>query len=68
MVMGPTDPERHGPYGDPESAVHKRLACSFCYQRLPETKPCLLEVPPRRVAERAAQILISPGRERGAGE
>jgi len=38
MVMGPTDPERHGPYGSPESAVFKRLACSFCYQRLPEAK------------------------------
>lgn len=57
MVMGPTDPERHGPYGAPESALFKRLACSFCYQRLPETKACLLEVPPRRVAARAAELL-----------
>ena len=56
MVMGPTDPERHGPYGAPESAVSKRLACSFCYQRLAETKACLLEIPPRRVAERAAAL------------
>ncbi len=45
MVMGPTDPARHGPYGAPENALFKRLACSFCYQRLPETKACLLEVP-----------------------
>ena len=57
MVMGPTDPERHGPYGSPESAVFKRLACSFCYQRLPEAKACLLEVPPRLVAARAAELL-----------
>jgi heptosyltransferase-1 len=57
MVMGPTDPERHGPYGAPESALFKHLACSFCYQRLPETKACLLEVPPRRVAARAAELL-----------
>jgi heptosyltransferase-1 len=57
MVMGPTDPARHGPYGAPENALFKRLACSFCYQRLPETKACLLEVPPRRVAERAAALL-----------
>ncbi|HTG32426.1 MAG TPA: lipopolysaccharide heptosyltransferase I [Thermoanaerobaculia bacterium] len=57
MVMGPTDPERHGPYGDPGGAVYKRLACSFCYQRLAETKACLLEVPPRQVAARAAEIL-----------
>jgi heptosyltransferase I len=57
MVMGPTDPERHGPYGDPEGAVYKRLPCSFCYQRLPETKPCLFEVPPRLVAARAVAAL-----------
>jgi heptosyltransferase-1 len=57
MVMGPTDPERHGPYGAPESAVFKRLPCSFCYKRLDETKPCLFEVPPRRVVERALEVL-----------
>ena len=57
MVMGPTDPERHGPYGAPESAVFKRLPCSFCYKRLEETKPCLFEVPPRRVVERALAAL-----------
>jgi heptosyltransferase I len=57
MVMGPTDPERSGPYGAPERALFRRLTCSFCYQRLAETKACLLEVPPRRVAERAAELL-----------
>ncbi|HEY0553479.1 MAG TPA: glycosyltransferase family 9 protein [Thermoanaerobaculia bacterium] len=57
MVMGPTDPQRHGPYGAPETAVFKRLPCSFCYQRLAETKACLLEVPPRWVAARAAELL-----------
>src|SRR3954465_2240360 len=60
MVMGPTDPERHGPFGAPENALFKRLACSFFYQRLEETKACLLEVPPRRVAERAAALLDLP--------
>lgn len=57
MLMGPTDPERHGPYGAPEHALYKRLGCSFCYKRLGETKACLLEIPPRRVAERAAELL-----------
>jgi heptosyltransferase-1 len=57
MLMGPTDPERHGPYGAPEHALYKRMACSFCYKRLPETKACLLEIPPRRVAERAVELL-----------
>ncbi|HEV8582616.1 MAG TPA: glycosyltransferase family 9 protein [Thermoanaerobaculia bacterium] len=57
MLMGPTDPERHGPYAAPENALYKRLPCSFCYQRLEETKACLLEIPPLRVAERTAEIL-----------
>jgi heptosyltransferase I len=60
MVMGPTDPERSGPYGAPDHALYRRLPCSFCYKRLTETKACLLEVPPRRVAERAAEILALP--------
>jgi heptosyltransferase-1 len=59
MLMGPTDPERHGPYGAPEHALSKRMACSFCYKRLPETKACLLEIPPRRVAERAVELLVA---------
>jgi heptosyltransferase-1 len=57
MVMGPTDPLRHGPYGAPETAVSKRLPCSYCYQRLAETKACLLEIPPRQVVLRALELL-----------
>ncbi len=57
MLMGPTDPERHGPYAASDRALYKRLPCSFCYQRLEEAKACLLEIPPRRVAERAAELL-----------
>jgi lipopolysaccharide heptosyltransferase I len=59
MLMGPTDPERHGPYAAPEHALFKRLPCSFCYKRLPETKACLLEIPPDRVAGRAAELFRS---------
>lgn len=61
MVMGPTDPERHGPYGAPERALFRLLPCSFCYKRFRETKACLLEIPPRRVAERAAELLALNG-------
>jgi heptosyltransferase I len=57
MVMGPTDPDRHGPYGAPERALYRRLPCSFCYRRFDEAKACLLELPPERVAERAAVLL-----------
>jgi heptosyltransferase-1 len=57
MVMGPTDPERHGPYGAPERAIYRRLPCSFCYRRFAEAKACLLGIPPRLIAERAAALL-----------
>ena len=57
MLMGPTDPERTGPYGAPERALWRRLPCSFCAKRFAEAKACLLEIPPERVAERAAALL-----------
>ena len=58
MLMGPTDPERHGPYRAPDRAVWKELPCSFCYRRFPETRPCMTVIPPDRVASRAAEILL----------
>lgn len=61
MVMGPTDPARHGPYGAPERAVWKLLPCSFCYKRFQETKACLLELAPDRVADRALALLADGG-------
>ncbi|HEX5759795.1 MAG TPA: glycosyltransferase family 9 protein, partial [Thermoanaerobaculia bacterium] len=42
MVMGPTHPERHGPYGAPERALRQAL---------------LRDLPPERVAERALESL-----------
>ncbi len=58
-VMGPTDPEVHGPYGAPESALYHRLPCSFCERRLDSVKACLLEIPPALVAERALALLAA---------
>lgn len=57
MLMGPTDPARHGPYGAPERALWRVLPCSFCYRRFDETKACLLDIPADRVAERAEELL-----------
>jgi hypothetical protein len=57
--MGPTDPARNGPYGAPERALWHRLPCSFCHRRFAETKACLLEIPPARVAARAAELVHS---------
>lgn len=56
-VMGPTDPDRNGPYGMPEAAVAHRLPCSFCYRRLDEPKACLLNIAPEQVVEKAIAIL-----------
>ncbi|HYU32249.1 MAG TPA: glycosyltransferase family 9 protein [Thermoanaerobaculia bacterium] len=60
MVLGPTDPERNGPYGAPERAIWRRLPCSFCHRRFAETKACLLEIPADRVAEQAVETLGQP--------
>ncbi|HBL29082.1 MAG TPA: hypothetical protein DD490_19785 [Acidobacteria bacterium] len=60
MLLGPTDPQRNGPYGAPELALWRSLPCSFCHRRLAETKACLLEIPAHQVAERAAEILGRP--------
>lgn len=59
MLMGPTDPECNGPYGAPQQALVKRLPCSFCYRRFDDTKACLLEIPPRQVADRAISLLAA---------
>jgi len=61
MLCGPTDPERNGPYGAPERALYHRLPCSFCHRRFADIKACLLEIPPSRVAERAAGMLGGTG-------
>ena len=60
-VMGPTDPERHGPYRAPELAIVHRLPCSFCHQRMAGARACLLEIPPVAVAARAVELLTRPG-------
>ena len=57
MLLGPTDPETNGPYGAPDRALWHRLPCSFCHRRFAETKACLLEIPPARVAARAGELL-----------
>jgi heptosyltransferase-1 len=43
MLMGPTDPARHGPYGAPERALWKLL----------------LDIPADQVAQRATELLDS---------
>jgi heptosyltransferase-1 len=56
-LMGPTAPERNGPYGEPDRALWHQQSCSFCHQRRPETRPCLHNLHPNLVAERARELL-----------
>lgn len=56
-LMGPTDPRTCGPYGAPEAAIWRQLPCSFCHKRFDSIMPCLEEVSPSEIADRAQRIL-----------
>jgi len=56
-LMGPTDPRTCGPYGAPEAAIWRRLPCSFCHKRYRRIMPCLEQIPPAEIADRAQRIL-----------
>lgn len=66
-LMGPTDPERHGPYGRPEQALADPLPCSYCYRRFDDTKACLLMIRPEDAVERAAMMLLDSATEYPGG-
>ena len=57
MLMGPTDPDRNGPYQAPHRALVHRLPCSFCHRRFDGARPCLLNITPREVAAHAAKLM-----------
>ncbi len=57
MLMGPTSPERHGPYQQRRNGIRVDLPCSPCYQRFPRVQSCMSHLPPAVVAERAVSVL-----------
>ena len=57
-VMGPTDPERHGPYGLSHRTVVHKLPCSFCSKRLATSRNCLTLIPATTVLKAAKSALI----------
>jgi len=63
-VLGPTDPQRHGPYGEPRRSLSRRLPCSYCYRRFDAPKACLLTLPPSEVAEHALSLLQEAGQQK----
>jgi len=56
-LMGPTDPRTCGPYGSPQSAIWRQLPCSFCHKRFSRIMPCLEEISPTEIADRAQRVL-----------
>ena len=58
-LMGPTTPERNGPYGEPQRSLFRELPCSFCHKRFDESKACLIDLSPEEVAERARVLLCA---------
>ena len=60
FIHGPTDPARSGPYGAPQRALWHRLPCSFCHRGFSEVKPCLLNLAPEQIVERALELSRCP--------
>lgn len=56
-VLGPTDPQTHGPYDRPLQTLVHRLPCSFCHQRLDSPRACLLGIEPQEVAAAVAALV-----------
>lgn len=56
-LVGPTDPDRNGPYATPQQVLFEPLPCSFCYKRFDEPKACLLAFHPDRVVAHARKLI-----------
>ena len=53
MVMGPTDANRNGPYGQLENAIEVPRSCKYCWKRAcPKGFDCLDRITPAMVEEK----------------
>ena len=58
MLMGPTDANRNGPYGQLENAMEADRSCRHCWQRAcPKKLDCLEAIRAEQVKEKAAKLL-----------
>ena len=58
MVMGPTDANRNGPYGQLENALEVDRPCRYCWKRAcPKGFDCLENISVRRVEEKLGALL-----------
>ena len=58
MVMGPTDANRNGPYGQLENAIEVNRPCKYCWKcACPHGFDCLERIKPEQVVEKLQQYL-----------
>ena len=56
-LIGPTHPQRNGPYKATGQVLFKPLPCSYCYKRYAEPKACLLNISVAEIVDRAEATL-----------
>ncbi len=60
MLMGPTDANRNGPYGQLENAVEADRSCRYCWKRAcPKGCDCLSAISPEQVEGKLQELLGS---------
>lgn len=58
MLMGPTDANRNGPYGQLENAIEIDRPCKYCWKRrCPKGLDCLAQISVQQVEQKIKEIL-----------
>lgn len=58
MLMGPTDANRNGPYGQPDNAIEADRPCKYCWHRAcPKGIDCLAVIHPEQVESKIKSLL-----------
>ncbi len=59
MLMGPTDANRNGPYGQTDNAIEVSRPCRWCWKRAcPKGLDCLASIPVDAVTEKLASLKL----------
>ncbi len=63
MLMGPTDANRNGPYGQPQNAIEVGRSCRWCWKRAcPKGIDCLASITVQTVEKKISEILAEGGK------
>jgi heptosyltransferase-1 len=58
MVMGPTDANRNGPYGQLENAIEADRSCKYCWNRAcPKGLDCLADITVGQVRAKVEELI-----------